>query len=57
MVLLLILWKMYIWLLRCPLTCLYGTDGWDIDRLAALVSAEDMIGVTVPTNPPSLRGA
>ena len=25
-----------------------GTDGWDADRLAALVRAEDMIGVTVP---------
>ena len=26
-----------------------GTDGWDLDRLAALVSAESMIGVTIPT--------
>ena len=25
-----------------------GTDGWDEARLASLVSAEDMIGVTVP---------
>lgn len=25
-----------------------GTDGWDEARLAALVTAEDMIGVTVP---------
>ncbi|MDP9095088.1 MAG: nitrile hydratase subunit alpha [Pseudomonadota bacterium] len=28
-----------------------GTDGWDLDRLASLVSAEDMIGVTVPKLP------
>ena len=28
-----------------------GTDGWDIDRLATLVTAESMIGVTIPTIP------
>ena len=34
-----------------------GTDGWDQPRLAALVTAESMIGVTVPSLTPSLRGA
>lgn len=29
-----------------------GTEDWDIDRLASLVTAEDMIGVTVPALPP-----
>lgn len=28
-----------------------GTDGWPLDRLATLVTAESMIGVTVPQSP------
>ena len=33
-----------------------GTEGWDQTRLAALVRASDMIGVTVPAAPDQLLG-